>query len=337
MTQAPGKRTTRPGAVLGLTAALSLSVAACGGNLSGGAAGGEFPSGPITIAVGQDPGGSTDLIARALAEGLTDDLGVAAPVVNTPGANGALAANEVAGQEPNGQNLLLINASLTAITPLAVSEDEAVAIDDFEVVAGISRDDYVLVSSPASGLETLADLEDAGDDLKFGTTGVGTGSQLAQELLFNQAGISGTAVPFNSGAPTLTAVLGDQVDVAAIQLGEAIGQIEAGELNALLTFSAERNEFLEDTPTAVEEGYEVEVAQYRALVAPSGTPDDVLERLREACEAAFATEQYRAFNEDNLLTAHEIPGDQVVEEWTSSLESYRSMTEEYGIDLGGSQ
>ncbi|XKK42381.1 hypothetical protein HFP72_13950 [Nocardiopsis sp. ARC36] len=84
MTQAPGKRTARPGAVLGLTAALSLSVAACGGNLSGGAAGGEFPSGPITIAVGQDPGGSTDLIARALAEGLTDDLGVAAPVVNTP-------------------------------------------------------------------------------------------------------------------------------------------------------------------------------------------------------------------------------------------------------------
>ncbi|WP_433699601.1 Bug family tripartite tricarboxylate transporter substrate binding protein [Nocardiopsis sp. CA-288880] len=337
MTQAPGKRTARPGAVLGLTAALSLSVAACGGNLSGGAAGGEFPSGPITIAVGQDPGGSTDLIARALAEGLTDDLGVAAPVVNTPGANGALAANEVAGQEPDGQNLLVINASLTAITPLAVSEDEAVAIDDFEVVAGISRDDYVLVSSPASGLETLADLEDAGDDLKFGTTGVGTGSQLAQELLFNQAGISGTAVPFNSGAPTLTAVLGDQVDVAAIQLGEAIGQIEAGELNALLTFSAERNEFLEDTPTAVEEGYEVEVAQYRALVAPSGTPDDVLERLREASEAAFATEQYRAFNEDNLLTAHEIPGDQVVEEWTASLESYRSMTEEYGIDLGGSQ
>lgn len=337
MTQAPGKKLARPGVALGLTAALSLSVAACGGNLSGGGAEGEFPSGPITIAVGQDPGGSTDLIARALAEGLTDDLGVATPVVNTPGANGALAANELAGKDPNGQDLLVINASLTAITPLAVSEDEAVDINGFEVVTGISRDDYVLVASPSSGLESLEDLVDSDENVTFGTTGVGTGSQLAQELLFNQAGVTGTAVPFNSGAPTLTAVLGDQVDVAAIQLGEAIAQIDAGELQPLVTFSAERNEFLEDTPTAVEEGYEVEVAQYRAVVAPEGTPEDVLERLREACEAAFATEQYRSFNEDNLLSAHEIPGDQVVEEWTGSLESYRAMTEEYGIDLGGSQ
>jgi tripartite-type tricarboxylate transporter receptor subunit TctC len=318
-------------------AALSLSVAACGGNLSGGGGGDAFPSGPVTVAVGQDPGGSTDLIGRALAEAAADDLGVAMPVVNTPGANGALAANEVAGEEPDGHNLLVLNASLAAITPLAVGEDEAVSVEDFEIVTGVSRDDYVLVVPAASDVTTLDDLADSGDELKFGTTGVGTGSQLAQELLFAQADIPAEAVPFDGGAPTLTALLGEEVDVAAIQLGEAIGQIEAGELTPLVTFAAERNEYLPDTPTAVEEGYDAEVAQYRAIAAPKGTPQEVVDRLREAFQAAFASEDYQRFNEENLLTPHEVDGAQITEEWGTALEDYRATTEEYGIDLGGGQ
>ncbi|MFC7330203.1 Bug family tripartite tricarboxylate transporter substrate binding protein [Marinactinospora rubrisoli] len=336
MAEVPNRRRALRRATPLLAAGLTLSVAACGGNLSG-AQDGEYPAGPITLSVGAEPGGSTDLIARALADAAQDELGVAMPVVNTPGANGALAANQLAAEAPDGYELLVTNASLFAITPLAVSEEEAVDLADFEVITGLSRDDYVLVTAESSEYDTLDDVISAGDGLKFGTTGVGTGSQLAQELLFQQAEVSATAVPFDGGSPTMTAVLGGQVDVGAVQLGEAMPQIESGDVTPLVTFSEERNEYMADVPTAIEEGYQVRVAQYRAVVAPAETPAEVVERLRSAFENVFSDESYVSFNEENLLTPHEVAPEQVAEEWTSSLEEYREIVEEYQIDMGAQE
>ncbi|WP_430593800.1 tripartite tricarboxylate transporter substrate binding protein [Isoptericola sp. QY 916] len=325
-------------AVAGATAAVAaLTLAACGGNVAGGTGGteasSEFPSGPVTLTVGQDAGGSTDLIARALADGMSGDLGVSVPVVNRAGANGAVATQEVAGKPADGSNLVLLNASLITITPLAVSEDEAVSLDDVDVLKGLSQDDYVLVASKKSGFEDLDDLRAASGEVTYGTTGVGTGSQLAQAVLFAQAGIEGTSVPFDSGSPALTAVVGDQVQVATIQLGEAKPQIDAGNVVPLLAFSAERNQFLPDVPTAVEEGYDVPVSQYRALAAPKGLPEDVKARLVESVDAAVAEDAYTSFNENNLLTPHEISGEEVVEEWTALAEKYQDLTAEYDISL----
>jgi tripartite-type tricarboxylate transporter receptor subunit TctC len=327
-------------ATSGAGLALALSLAACGGNVGGGsgAEGDEFPGGdPITIFVGQDPGGSTDLIARALAEEVSEDLGVAVTVENKPGANGALAAQELAGEDADGHSLMVYNGSLAYITPLAVAAGEAPDIADYEIVTGISLDDYVLVTAPGSGFKTIDDVAGAGRPVTFGTTGVGTGSQLSQELLFAQAGIDATAVPFDGGSPTLTAVLGGQVDVGSIQLGEAIEQIEAGELTPIVTFAEERVSYLPDTPTAVEEGYDAPVQQARAVFAPKGTPDEVLEALAASFQTAFQSEAYQQFNEENQLTPNEVDGEQLREEWTSNLEKYRSLVEEYNIDLGSEQ
>jgi tripartite-type tricarboxylate transporter receptor subunit TctC len=315
--------------------ALALSLAACGGNVGGGSSdGAEFPDGPITILVGADPGGSTDLIARAAAEGASEDLGVAVTVENKPGANGALSLQELANENPDGQTLAIFNGSLAYITPFAVAEDEAVSIEDYDVITGLSLDDYVLVTAPDSGFATVEDLAAAGRPITFGTTGVGTGSQLSQELLFAQAEIDATSVPFDGGSPTLTAVLGGQVDVGSIQLGEAIEQIEAGELTAIVTFAEERPSYLADTPTAVEAGYDVPVQQARAVVAPKGTPQEVLDRLNEAFNAAFDTEEYQQFNEDNQLTPWEVDGDEVTKTYTDNLDKYGVVIEEYGIELG---
>lgn len=324
--------------ILGITAAsAALALTACGGNVGGGSAteGGEFPSGPITLTVGQDAGGSTDRIARAIADGMSDDLGVAVPVVNKAGANGALATKEVAAMEPDGQNLILLNASLITITSLTVPEGEAVTLDDLDVIKGLSQDDYVLVASKESGFESLDDVKQSSDPLNFGTTGVGTGSQLAQAVLFAQAEIDGTAVPFDSGSPALTAVMGDQVDVATIQLGEAMPQIEAGAITPIVVFSAERSSFLPDTPTAIEEGYEVPVSQYRALAAPKGLPEDVKAKLVESVEATQATDTYQEFNQKNVLEPWEVSGEEVVTEWNDLAEQYKALIEEYDISLTG--
>ncbi|GAB6897203.1 Bug family tripartite tricarboxylate transporter substrate binding protein [Kineosporia succinea] len=326
-------------AALGLVLSTALLAAAtgCGGNLdSGSDDGAQFPGGdPITLYVGQDPGGSTDLIARALAEQVKNDLGVAVTVENKPGANGALAAKELAGKKPDGHTLMIYPGSLAFITPLAVPEGEAPDIADYDIVTGISQDDYVLVSAADSDLETVEDLEKLSRSVKFGTTGVGTGSQLSQELLFAQAGIEATAVPFDGGSPTLTAVLGGQVDVGSIQLGEAVEQIEAGKLNAIVTFATERVSYLPQTPTAVEAGYDAPVQQSRAIFTPKGTPHDVIDTLAGAFTTAFGSEQYRTFNEDNQLTPNEVDGATLRREWTGNLEKYRAVTEEHQIDLGG--
>jgi tripartite-type tricarboxylate transporter receptor subunit TctC len=326
-------------AALGITAVLALS--ACGGNLGGsGGSGGEaaFPGGdPITIFVGQDPGGSTDLIARALAEPASDDLGVPVTVENKPGANGALAARELATAAPDGHTLMIFNGSLAYITPLAVSPDEAVDIADYDVVTGVSQDDYVLVTAATSGFHTVQDLANAGRPITYGTTGVGTGSELSQALLFGQAGIAASAVPFDGGSPTLTAVLGGQVDVGSIQLGEAVEQIESGTLTPIVTFARQRPSYLSDTPTAVEAGYDVPVQQSRAVFAPKGTPPEVLDRLRASFQKAFGTDAYRKFNQDNQLTPNEVDGEELRTQWTESLEGYRRVTEQHGIELGAGQ
>lgn len=316
--------------------ATALFLSACGGvetSTGGGDGDGEYPSGTVEMYVGADPGGSSDLISRQVSQGLSDALGGSFPVINASGANGALAAAEVESAEPDGSTIAVQNASLFAITPLAVSEDEVTDIDDFEVVGGVSRDDYVLVANAETGIETVDDLADAGA-IKYGTTGVGTGSQLSQALLFGDLGVDATDVPFDGGAPALTALLGSQVDVAALQIGEAIENIEAGKLVPLTVFGPERVEFLPDVETAKEQGLDVEVAQYRFLTVPKGTPQEVQDTLAEGLAETFETQGYQDFNEQNNLTPLEVSGDEIVSMLEDDRQRYADLLEEYDITLG---
>ena len=148
---------------LAVAAAAGLVLTGCGGvqNSTGGGGGDSYPSGAVEMYVGASAGGSSDLISRAVSKGLSDDLGASFPVINREGANGALAAAEVAKAEPDGSMIAIQNASLFTITPLAVGPDEVTNIDDFDVVQGVSRDDYVLVTNPASGFRTLDDIKNA--------------------------------------------------------------------------------------------------------------------------------------------------------------------------------
>ncbi|MBB3093980.1 tripartite-type tricarboxylate transporter receptor subunit TctC [Actinoplanes campanulatus] len=142
-------------------------------------------------------------------------------------------------------------------------------------------------------------------------------------------------MPFNGGAPALTAVLGGQVDVAAVQLGEAKEQIEAGKAVPLVTFATQRPSYMPDTPTATEAGYNVPVQQSRAIVAPKGTPAEVVERLRASFQKGFGEQAYRDFNAKRLLTANEVDGAALLRQWNGSLQTYRGLVDQYKINLSG--
>jgi tripartite-type tricarboxylate transporter receptor subunit TctC len=314
-----------------------LALSACGGvqtTAGSGSDSGDYPTGAVDMPVGASAGGSSDLISREIAQGLSAELDGTFSVINREGANGALAAAEVAKAEPDGSTISVQNASLFVITPLAVSEDEVTSIDDFDVVGGVSRDDYVLVASKGSGLTSIDDLSGATEKITYGTTGVGTGAQLACALTYNVNDTEAEAIPFDGGAPALTALLGDQVDTACLQVGEAMENIEAGKIVPLTVFGPERVEFLPDVPTATEQGLDVEVAQYRFMTTPKGTPQDVKDAIWEGMEATFADEDYQSFNELNNLTPMEIPGDEVVAQLEADKQRYADLVEEYGIDLG---
>jgi tripartite-type tricarboxylate transporter receptor subunit TctC len=327
---------TRFRAGLVASAAAVLALTACGGvqNSAGGGSGsGSYPSGPVQMYVGASAGGSSDLISRAVSKGLSDSIGGTFPVINREGANGALAAAEIANATPDGSTIGIQNASLFTITPLAVAPDEVTDIDRFDIVGGVSRDDYVLVASLASGFRTLADMQGSGRMVRYGTTGVGTGAQLSAALLFKSGRVSSQAVPFDGGAPALAAVLGNQVDVASLQVGEAIENIQSGKLVPLAVFGPERIEYLPQVPTAKEQGLDVEVTQYRFMTVPKGTPQDVKDKLAEGMKATFATEGYKQFNKQNSLTPMEIPGDQVLEQLTADKARYSELVEQYQISL----
>lgn len=314
----------------------ALALSACGvSNTTGGSGDGdEYPAGSVEMYVGASAGGSSDLISRAVSKGLSDELGASFPVINQEGANGALAANKVAKAEADGKTIAIQNASLFAITPLAVSEDEVTDLADFDVVQGVSRDDYVMVTGPKSGFKSLDDIKAATKKVTYATTGVGTGAQLSCGLTYASADIDAEAVPFDGGAPALTAVLGNQVDTACIQVGEAIENIESGKLTPLSVFGPERVEYLPEVPTAKEQGLDVEVAQYRFMTVPKGTPDDVKDTIAEAMQATFKTEEYQAFNKQNSLTPMEIPGDEVVAQLDEDKKRFADLVEQYGLDLG---
>ena len=327
------RRTRTAGIALAGSTALVLT--ACGGvdTSTGGSDGGDWPSGTVEVYVGFDPGGSSDLINRAVAAGLSEELDESFPVINKPGSNGALAAAELASAEPDGSKISIQNASLFAITPLVVSEEEVTSIEDFDVVYGVSRDDYVMVTNPDSGYASVEDLKGATDRVTYGTTGVGTGSQLSCALLFGDLGSDAEAVPFDGGAPALTALLGGQVDTACLQIGEAIENIESGKLVPLSVFGPERVEHLPDVPTAQEQGLDVEVAQYRFMTVPKGTPDDVKDTLIEGMQATFETEAYQEHLDQNSLARMEIPGDEVVAQLEEDKQRFAELAAEYGISF----
>lgn len=313
-----------------------ILTAACGGVQGGGDEDGEdFPTEAVTFTLPSSPGGSTDLIGRAVAKALTEPLGESVPVVNKAGANGAVGGKEVLGMDPDGHNIVMLFQSLMAITPLATTDSDPITFDQMDVLTGLTVEDYVLVVNSAES--DYADLQEllSTPGLSYGTAGVGTGGQLSQALLLNVSGVEYNDVPFEGGAPAVTALLGGQVDAISVQVAEAMPHIEAGDFTPMATFNEERSEYLPDVPTAVESGFDVVVDQKRFVAAPKGLPDPVKDAYAEAFETAFAHEEYGQFLENNYISRWEVPGDEVVETIEGAAETFQGQVEEHGISLGG--
>jgi len=328
----------RPGRVGAAAVALvSSAVLAAGCTVYGGTNGsgtGEFPNRPIEFTVPTEPGGSSDLVTRALARSTEEHLGGTTIVVNKPGANGKVAGNSVFRSQPDGHRIAVMPQSLFSIGPLVVDDPEPIELDDMSFIRGLTIEDYVLVVPTSSEHESLDDLLGQ-KRLTFGTSGPGTGGQLAQALLFSIADVDAADIPFDGGGPTLTAVLGGQVDVAALHPAEVMPQIEAGDLRPLAVFSDQRLDALPDTPTVTESGYDVVVDQRRFLAAPAGLPKELVERLGEATDKATGSDEYEGILRRNYIREWNAPPEEVGDELAESRKRFTELADHHGVELGG--
>ncbi|HTF51825.1 MAG TPA: tripartite tricarboxylate transporter substrate binding protein [Pseudonocardia sp.] len=314
-------------------AAVVLSACAVQGGSSGGGAG-EYPSRPVEFTVPTQPGGSTDLVTRALTRSLEAPLGAQTVVVNKPGANGKIAGKDVFSGAPDGYRVAVMPQSLFAIGPLMINDPDAIKLDDMSFVKGLAVEDYVLAVPVNSRFRTVPDLV-TGGRVAYGTTGAGTGSQLSQALLFGLAKVPAAPVPFDGGAPLLNALLGGKVDAGSLQIAEAFKQIEAGTLRPLMVFGTKRVEALPEVPTATELGYPIVVDQRRFVAAPAGLPSETRDELAVAIDKAVASPEYAQTLKSNYIGRWDANGDEVRAQLTQSLEQFRAMTQQLGVSLAG--
>ena len=326
-----------PSALSGASAVMLLiSVSACSGVQGGDAAEaeGKFPSRAVELTVPYDAGGSSDLIARALAQDIQAELGQPMVVVNKPGGGGVVGARDALGAAPNGYSIAELSKSQFTISPLVESEDNVLDLNQLRIVAGLTTEEYALVVNADSEYETLDDLLKTDKKLTFGHSGVGTGTHFAQEVLFSSAGIEANDVPFDGSSPSITALLGDQVDVSAGNIAEVMSQIEAGKLRPLATFSAERSEFLPDVPTAEEAGYDIVLDQRRFIAAPADTPDEIVNALDDSFDAIEESQEYKEFLDDNYIAFWGADAEETKQHLEDERAAIETATKDLGIDFG---
>lgn len=259
---------------------------------TGAASAQSYPERAVTLVVGFPPGGSTDVVARILAEHMTGTLGQPVVVENRPGAGGTVGIGHVASSDPDGYTLGVSGVG-ASILVAAMGRETGYDFDSELDVVGVMGT-LGLVIAGRNGLEpqTLPELiAYAGanpDELAYGTSGVGTPGHLAMEYLLSIADVPMLHIPYQGNTPLMNDVLGGHVDIAMLTTPGAAEQVRAGGIVAYAVSSPDRSPLMPEVPTVSEGGFDgYSATLWNLLVTPEGTPDDVQATLSEALNAAM--------------------------------------------------
>ncbi len=241
-----------------------------------------WPNKPIKLIVAFAPGGPADIIARLLSQRLSERLKQSVIVENRGGAGGNVAAQAVARAEPDGYTLL-VSTSAFAVNPALSRKAGYDPIKDFATVSVVAGTPNLLVASPNLPVQNLKDVLKLAktQNLSFGTAGGGTTPHLSAAYLFKSlAKVNIVHAPYTGAGPALSAVMGDQIQLASVALPAAISLVKANKVKALAVTSARRVSSLPDVPTVAELGYPgFSFATWVGVFAPAKTPLDIVTRL----------------------------------------------------------
>ena len=253
-----------------------------------------YPVKPIRIVVPFTPGGSTDILARAVGIELAKAWGQPVIIDNIAGAGGSLGADRVAKATPDGYTLLMGHIGTLAVNPSLYPSLPYDPVKSFAPVAWVARVPNVLVVHPsvkATSVKELVALAKANPGkLNYGSGGNGSAANLATEYLKLQTGTSLLHIPYRGTVPAITDLMGGQIQVLFTGAPAVLGQIKNGQLRALAVSSPTRLAALPDLPTVAEAGYKnFEADQWYGVVAPAGTPHEIVNKLNAQINQALAS------------------------------------------------
>jgi len=271
--------------VMGLTAITSMAQ--------------TFPSKPLKLVVPYAAGGSTDQLARAIAEPLGRALGQTVVVENKPGGNTIIGADVVAKSAPDGYTLFMGSSASLAVNPLLYSKLPYDPVADFTGVSMLAASPLVMVvpaSLPVTNVKEFVELAKRKPDaINFASVGNGNPLHLAGELFKVATGIEMTHVPYNGSAPALTALMGNQVQVMFDVVLTSNPHIQSGKLRALALTGTNRLALLPNVPTIAGSGYPgYEAGIWFAMVTPKATPPAIVARLNAEVTKILAQPDMKA-------------------------------------------
>ena len=257
---------------------------------------GAWTDEPVRIVVTFPPGGTSDLVARLLAQHLDTDYGQKAVVDNRPGAAGTVAADYVSQQAPDGTTLILSNNAPFTISPTRFASLPYDPIEDFAHVAYIGASAPGLFVQPSSGITTLDEYVAFVKDtpMTYGSSGVGSISHILGEAVDAALEVESIHVPYQGSSPAIQDFRAGALDSFYDMVVQNSDMIEDGEAVALAIASPERNPQLPDVPTFKEQGYDVVIENWVGLSAPAGIDPDMRAKIHETVLAVFSDPEVQA-------------------------------------------
>ncbi len=264
----------------------------------------EFPTRPIRLLVGFPPGGSTDMLARTLAQESRTALGQDVIVINKPGATGSLAVAEVVAAAADGHTIgISPSSTFTLAHQFQSIRPDLLESTDALIVAGRQR--IGMTTRTDSRFRTLAELIEGArkepGQLSIGIPGAGTTVDLLSRAVFRRAGVEMNFVPFQGDGPIVAAILGGHVTAGSFAAGGWAPQVQGGAMRLLASMEEERAEVAPDVPTLIELGYPLKGAAIQYMYAPKGLPPAVRRRLIDVLLAASRTPVYIDIAKRNAL------------------------------------
>ena len=258
-----------------------------------------YPSRPVTLVNPFPPGGAVDVVCRPFAAVMEPLLKQPVVIETKAGAAGAVGAQFVANAKPDGYTLLAHIVSISGFPEVdkLFGREPKFTRADFIPIARLTAGPMVLVVNDKQPYKSLKELvEDAKkrpNGIVFSSSGLYGALHLPTALFMQAAGIQMRHLPTAGGGPALTAILGNNSQVLVSSIAAASGQMKAGKLRALASFGAKRAAAAPEVPTLKELGYDVEFSLWVGVFAPKGTPQEAVNRLREAARQAVATQQFK--------------------------------------------
>jgi tripartite-type tricarboxylate transporter receptor subunit TctC len=273
-----------------------MAAAALAALLATGVAAQQYPSKPIRLMVPFPPGGSTDIVARIVAQKLGAQLGQQLVIENRGGAGGTLGTAVVAKAAADGYNLVVGTTSTHVVAPSVYQKLDYDPVKDFAPVSLMAVTPYLLVVNPnvpAKSLKELVELlRSQPGKLNYASAGVGSTTHLAMEMLKGASKTYALHIPYNGNGPAGTAVIAGQVEILFGSLPAVLPHAKSGRVRALAVGTPKRSPSLPELATVAESGYPgFDASLWLALMAPAGTPAPVIERLNREVIAAVSSKE----------------------------------------------